>query len=153
MRRNSIVIIIVAVVVILLVWWLGPVKVSAPINEVPVSRVGHESVNTVSISNPLPGEVISSPLLLEGQASGAWFFEGSAPVTLTDWDGLIIAEGYVTATGDWMTTDIVPFTGTLEFTTPIYGDRGNLIFRRANASDLFEHDAALELPVYFTDAN
>lgn len=92
---------------------------------------------------------IASPLMVTGEARGNWFFEASFPVILTNWDGLIIAEGIATAQGDWMTEDFVPFTASLEFTKPEYGERGFLILQKANASGLPEHDDALEITVYF----
>lgn len=95
------------------------------------------------------GATITSPLTITGVARGYWFFEASFPIVLTNWDGLIIAEGFVTATNDWMTTDFVPFRGTLTFAKPDFGERGTLILQRDNPSDLPENDAALEIPVVF----
>lgn len=107
------------------------------------------TVNNLSEEN----NVISSPLTVTGEARGWWFFEASFPVVLTDWDGLIIAEGYATAGSEWMTTELVPFTFTLNFTTPPGNgseiNRGTLILKRDNPSDLPENDAALEIPVVF----
>jgi Immunoglobulin-like domain of bacterial spore germination len=114
-----------------------------------------KKADIIKIENPAGMAVISTPLALKGQARGNWFFEGSAPVSLVDWDGKIIAEGMVTADGEWMTTEFVPFTGTLEFVSPYTpGDedfmkRGSLIFKKDNPSGLPENDDALELPVLF----
>jgi hypothetical protein len=111
----------------------------------------------IVVESPAGMEVVTSPLTLTGQARGNWFFEASAPVTLVNWDGLIIAEGFVTADGDWMTTEFVPFTGTLEFTSPFKdGDqefmkRGSLIFKKDNPSGLPENDDAVEIPVLFAN--
>jgi hypothetical protein len=96
--------------------------------------------------------------MITGQARGSWFFEASFPVMLTNWDGLIIAEGIATAKGDWMTMDFVPFTATLSFVTPYannqptFMERGTLILQRDNPSGLPENDAALEIPVRFSPA-
>lgn len=103
----------------------------------------------IQVTSPEDGGLIESPLKLSGEARGTWFFEGDFPVVLTDWDGKIIAEGYVTAKGDWMTKDYVAFEGELEFETPEYGDTGTLIFQKDNPSDLPEHDAAFDMPVRF----
>jgi hypothetical protein len=78
-------------------------------------------------------------------------------VTLVNWDGLIIAEGIITAEGEWMTEEFVPFTGTLEFTSPYKeGDqefmkRGSLIIKKDNPSGLPENDDAIEIPVLFAN--
>lgn len=117
-----------------------------------VEPIGNEleKNDLIRITYPRPGTAISSPLTIQGEARGTWFFEASFPVTLTDWDGLIIAEGYASAEGDWMTENFVPFTATLTFTKPdLYQERGTLILHKDNPSGLPEHDDALEIPVQF----
>ncbi|MEX0930901.1 MAG: Gmad2 immunoglobulin-like domain-containing protein, partial [Candidatus Paceibacterota bacterium] len=102
-------------------------------------------------------DVIESPLTITGEARGNWYFEATFPIILTNWDGLIIAEGFATADGEWMTEEFVPFTALLEFENPYTaGDpdfmkRGSLILQRANASGLPENDAALEIRVHFAE--
>lgn len=103
----------------------------------------------IRLTNPLPNQSISSPLTVEGEARGTWFFEGDFPVVLTNWDGLIIATGIAQAQGEWMTGDFVPFKATLEFEKPSYKDNGSLILQRNNPSDLPEQDDALEIPILF----
>lgn len=101
------------------------------------------------------GEVISSPLTITGEARGYWYFEASFPIVLTNWDGLIIAEGHAQANDDWMTEDFVPFTAKVEFTSPYqasspaFMSKGTLILKRDNPSGLPENDDALEIPVIF----
>ena len=109
----------------------------------------------ITLATPLPNSVVTNPLLISGLARGNWYFEGSFPIVLTNWDGLIIAEGHATALGDWMTTDFVPFTAMLEFTSP-YPDggqefmkRGALILQKDNPSGLSENDDALEISIRF----
>ena len=68
---------------------------------------------------------------------------------LTNWDGLIIAEGIAQAKREWMTEDFVPFEVTLDFIKPDYGKRGTLILKKDNPSGLPEHDNALEIPINF----
>ncbi|QQR82802.1 Gmad2 immunoglobulin-like domain-containing protein [Candidatus Campbellbacteria bacterium] len=115
-----------------------------------------------SIENPLGASIpdmiyvvsprihteIASPLTISGRARGTWFFEGSFPVLLVDWDGKIIAEGFAT-TSEWMTEEFVPFTGTIEFSKPAYDKNGTLILKKDNPSGLSENDMALEIPVVF----
>lgn len=113
------------------------------------------ALTEVNITNPAVGQVVSSPLQITGQAIGPWFFEGSFPVTLRNWDGVIITEYYATATGDWMTEDFVPFTVDLSFVSPYhvgdpaYMQTGTLQLRRDNPSGLPEYDAMIEIPVSF----
>ena len=107
--------------------------------------------NEIVVSFPHTGSVISSPLTITGQARGTWFFEATAPVSLVNWDGLIIAEGYIMTTEDWMTTEFVNFVGTLEFTKPDYKNNGALILQADNPSDLPEYDRAVEIPIIFAE--
>lgn len=109
----------------------------------------HSDMRVTSIQ---PGQEITSPVVVKGEARGSWFFEGDFPLVLTDWDGRIIAQGYATAKGEWMTSDFVEFEGVLEFTAPEYGERGFLILQKANPSGLPEHDDAIEIEVRFASS-
>jgi len=110
---------------------------------------GGDKSDLIELYSPKAGQIISSPLMIYGQARGTWFFEGDFPVVLTDWDGLIIAQGYATAQDDWMTEEFVPFTAELEFTTPELYNNGALILQKDNPSGLPENDDALEIAVLF----
>jgi hypothetical protein len=126
--------------------------------EVPGDVQAHinEKADLIKLVTPVPNGVVNSPLLVSGEARGYWFFEASFPVTLTNWDGLIIAEGIATAEGEWMTEEFVPFTANLDFVNPYKeGDpdfmkRGLLILQKDNPSGLPENDNALEIPVRFS---
>ena len=108
-----------------------------------------QKAHLIVLTSPAPFEIITSPLTITGKARGTWYFEGSFPVVLVDWDGKIVAEGIATAQGDWMTEDFVPFTATLTFTKPEMGAHGSLILKKDNPSGLPEHDDALEVPILF----
>lgn len=109
----------------------------------------------ISVASPEAGEVISSPLEVEGEARGQWYFEAEFHVVLVDWDGRIIAETNARAQDDWMTEDFVPFKATIDFESPYQeGDpdfmkEGTLILQKANPSGLPEHEDAFEIPVRF----
>ena len=103
----------------------------------------------ITLTNPLPEDVVSSPLTITGEARGQWFFEGSFPITLTNWDGLIIAEGFATSPESWMTTEYIPFSATLDFPEQESGSRGFLILRKDNPSGLPENDDALEVMLFY----
>jgi hypothetical protein len=113
----------------------------------------------IQVSTPIPEQTIFSPLELSGQARGFWFFEATFPVSLVNWDGLIIGETYATAQGDWMTEEFVPFSASLEFTSPVFAGaaadhfsrRGTLFLHKDNPSGLPEYDNVLEVPVKFSD--
>jgi len=112
----------------------------------PAGNCRHEFI---VVQSPEPGAVISSPLKVRGRARGTWFFEGDFPLVLEDRKGRVIARGYVTAQGEWMTKKFVPFEGTLAFEKPAAGGRGTLVFKKDNPTDHPELDDVLELPVNF----
>lgn len=141
MKKILFLVIIVAIIAVIAVFTVG--GDSNPDTE-PASKD-----DLIVVEKPLPGSAIKNPLTIEGRARGTWFFEATFPVMLTNWDGLIIAEGFATAQGDWMTEDYVPFTARLEFTKPDYGTNGILILQKDNPSGLPEHDNAIEIPVTF----
>ncbi|MCB9798265.1 hypothetical protein H6758_00900 [Candidatus Nomurabacteria bacterium] len=116
-----------------------------------VENIGNEleKMDMIRLDHPRPNQKISSPLEVTGQARGNWFFEASFPVVLTNWDGLIIAQGVAQATDEWMTEDFVPFYVEIEFETPDYGDLGALILQKSNPSGMPENDDALEIPILF----
>ncbi|MFH1712552.1 MAG: DUF5671 domain-containing protein [Patescibacteria group bacterium] len=106
--------------------------------------------DVIIVSSPQPGDIITSPLKISGTARGNWYFEATAPAELLDWEGNLIAQGFVTAQGDWMTEDFVPFTGELTFIFPQSVEQeGTLILRNDNPSGLAENDQTIEVPVNF----
>jgi Immunoglobulin-like domain of bacterial spore germination len=120
-------------------------------NQTFTEIIVHEATVTdlIHVTSPVSHQSISSPIVIEGEARGSWFFEASFPVVLVDWDGVIIAQGVATAQSDWMTTDFVPFKATLTFKNPTYKNTGALILKKDNPSGLPEHDNALEIPIIF----
>ncbi|MFO7876412.1 MAG: Gmad2 immunoglobulin-like domain-containing protein [Desulfovermiculus sp.] len=118
-----------------------------------IDAQGNCKEDKIMLTSPLPGEKIDSPLLVQGRARGNWFFEGDFPVLLTNWDGLIIAQGVASAQGEWMTRGFVSFTCRLTFESPAYDQQGTLILRKDNPSDNPALDEALEIPVRFQEVD
>ena len=108
-----------------------------------------EKRDLIRVDSPRPNQKISSPLAIEGEARGNWFFEGDFPIILVNWDGLIIAEGYATAQSDWITEDFVEFKAEIGFKRPEVYNMGTLILQKDNPSGLPENDDAFEIPVFF----
>ena len=127
------------------------------LNIIPPANTG--LVYLIKIYSPQPSQKIRSPLKISGEARGQWYFEATSPVIIVDWDGRIIGEKYVTADppagGEWMTTEFVPFDGTVEFEKPKcvegadYCKRGAVIFKKSNPSGLPQNDAAVQIPIIF----
>ncbi len=124
-------------------------KTPAPAPVSPRTTTGQDSAELIQVTGPKPRARVQSPLQLTGQARGYWFFEANLPVKLLDGNGRVIGESYVTASKEWMTTEFVPFTGTLTFEAPTTAT-GTVVFQKANASDLPQHDDALHVPVRFS---
>jgi hypothetical protein len=116
--------------------------------------IGNEldKADLIRLDNPRPNASIKSPLTIEGQARGNWFFEATFPVKLLDDDGRLVAEGYATAEGDWMTEDFVNFKAELSFTEPA-SVLGTLVLEKDNPSGLPENDDALRVPIIFEKSN
>lgn len=65
------------------------VEVEEPADTTHTSLKGVELI----VTSPTRSSVVASPLTITGEAPGTWYFEATFPVTLVNWDGLIIAEG------------------------------------------------------------
>jgi len=102
----------------------------------------------ISVTEPLPGAVIVSPLVINGQARGAWYFEAVFPVELVDMQGNLVTSTQATAIGDWMTDDFVKFEATLNF-QPGPAKKGKLILRKDNPSGEKILDDYLEIAVTY----
>ena len=72
----------------------------------------------ILISSPKRNETIKSPLIIEGEAKGFWFFEAQFTAELYDAKGNFLGRAILTAQKNWMSEDFVPFEGNLIFTQP-----------------------------------
>ena len=124
-----------------------------PNSACPLSNNSKNEVNQktdkIIIEGPSPNEIITSPLVVKGQAVGNWFFEATFPLILKDENDNLIAQSYATAKGEWMTENFVPFEGIITFEKPQGGEKGILIFKKDNPSDLPQYDEELAIPVFF----
>lgn len=127
-----------------------PPQCRTPDGKTFVEYIGNELEKTdlIRVNNPRPNQIISSPLILEGEARGVWFFEASFPIKLLDGDGKEITYAIAQAQGEWMTEEFVPFSATLEFAKPTTG-KGTLIFEKDNPSGLEEQADSLTMPIRF----
>ncbi|MCD9625688.1 Gmad2 immunoglobulin-like domain-containing protein [Rhabdothermincola salaria] len=72
----------------------------------------------VLVESPVPGDAVASPLEITGMANT---FEGTVQYVVTDGDGLIVAEGFTTATAGMGTFGTFSVTATFEVPTPGIG--------------------------------
>jgi len=102
----------------------------------------------ILISSPKRNETIKSPLIIEGEAKGFWFFEAQFTAELYDAQGNFLGRAILTAQKNWMSEDFVPFEGNLIFTQP-QSPTGVLKFLSSNPSGLKENQKVFEVPVQF----
>ncbi len=102
--------------------------------------------NYVKVKTPRPEDTLKTPLLVEGQARGNWFFEGSFPIKILGNTGKELGVGIAQAEGEWMTKDFVPFSATIDFVSPSEGD-GKIVFIKDNPSGLPENDNKVEMEI------
>lgn len=107
-----------------------------------------QNVQGILVTNPQPNDSISFPLTINGEAEGPWYFEGVFSVKLLDANDTQLAFETVTAQGDWMTPDMVPFTVTIAAASPATAT-GKLVFEADNPSGLAENAKSFEVPVSF----
>lgn len=103
----------------------------------------------ITVETPEFGAAIASPVTISGEAPGFWFYEAQFTVELYTEDDEYLGVAQLTAEGDWMTEEMVPFSGVLEFEVPEGVDRGYLQFVKANASGLPENEEFANWPIIF----
>lgn len=113
--------------------------------EAPVS----ELVGEIVVESLKEGDLVSSPLTVSGRARGPWYFEASAPFSVLDANGNILAQSYVTAEGEWMTEEFVPFSGSITFIPTT--ETGEVVFKNDNPSGDPERDKYLRIKVRFAN--
>lgn len=102
----------------------------------------------IIIDVPQNYERIANPLLVSGKARGTWYFEASFPARVEDANGVVLGQTPITAQANWMTTEFVPFIGSISFTTSTT-HTGFVIFAKDNPSGLPEYDAEVRVPITF----
>jgi len=131
------------------------VKHGNPSAAAPTSGCGMVQVQSEASSSdivafsPKIGETVKSPVTIEGQAKGTWFFEAVFPIKIVDENGKELATGHGTATSDWMTENFVPFTAEINF-DPGTALKGNIVLQNDNPSGMPEKSKQIQIPVNFS---
>jgi hypothetical protein len=147
-------IIIILVLLLGLSVVLGQVRKSeAPIVDTVVTQPQATSTpklseGEVKLITPAVGSVVTSPLVVKGEAKGYWFFEANLPIFIEDANGKVLAQAGAQAQGEWMTTESVPFTGTLTF-NPGTSVNGFIVVKNDNPSGLPENEKSFRFPIRF----
>jgi len=102
----------------------------------------------LKIGNVLEGSLVSSPLVIDGEAPGTWYFEGVFPVKIADANGKILGQSSAEAIGDWTTEGYVPFNAKISYSSP-QTESGRLIFASADPAGLKANEKSLSIEIKF----
>lgn len=106
------------------------------------------SDDRLRLTAPSINEIVGSPLIVEGEARGFWFFEASFPIRIFDANGQELGVAVAQAQDEWMTENFVPFKAELNFDEPATAN-GFLVLEKDNPSGLPEHADEIRIPVFF----
>ncbi len=84
-------------------------KIDKTITDYHTPEPTHDEKKSLQLDNLIDNQVITTPSVIHGSATGNWFFEGSFPVVIKDEQGKTILTTFATADGEWMTTSPVLF--------------------------------------------
>ncbi len=112
------------------------------------AAVSSTAENKIQLDTVFLGSVLKSPAIVTGRARGPWYFEASFPVELRDANGTLLVQKAAHATSNWMTSDWVPFTVTLNFPSPTT-TTGTLKFKNDNPSGDPARDEFYSIEVQF----
>ncbi len=126
-----------------------------PVSENPTKPTGEPVVpdeSLISVTTPAPQATINPNIgiSLSGSAKGNWFFEATAPVAVYDNANNKLAEKYISAHGDWMTTSFVTFSGTIDPFLTHGALAGYVLFSNSNPSDNEGTRHSIKVPVTFS---
>ena len=127
---------------------LPPPPPSSRSSETTQDTAPSDKSNLIRVTKPARNAVAKSPLQIEGEARGVWYFEASFPVSLYDANGKLLARGPAMTAEEWMTQNFVPFALGLKFDPPTTAT-GTLVFEKDNPSGLPEHADEYRMPVRF----
>lgn len=126
-----------------------PVEIPTPNQQVveKEKQIAPKQPDSLKVVSLEPGDVVTSPLTVKGQASG-WYFEAVFPIRVTDENGRTLGSGQARSQGDWMTSDFVPFMGVITFDSTGV-QKGFVVFEKDNPSGLPENALSYSIPVRF----
>lgn len=102
----------------------------------------------VIVESPTKIDLVGSPVTVRGKAKGTWFFEAVFSMQIEDSDGSVLGRGVANAEGEWMTENMVPFSGDIVFNSP-KGNKGFLVLYKDNPSGLPENSKSIRIPITF----
>jgi hypothetical protein len=113
-----------------------------------LNYINLDKPSPVAITNPELGQQITSPVEIEGQAPGNWFFEANLPISLQTVSGETLTETGYTTSEDWMTEQMIDFSTELTFETP-ENNFGYVVIQTDNPSGIPSNTTSFYWPVAF----
>lgn len=146
-KKLILILVLIILILVLIIFWKNKtLKSSDSELEDQKNNLMIEYKDLIKIDVSQFSQKISSPLLIQGQARGVWFFEASFPIYLQSLNGELLGQGLATAMQDWMTEDFVYFTAEINFDKKNL-DQALLIFKKDNPSGLLEFEDQFIIPV------
>ncbi len=142
---------IIAILVLIIIGFLAytfykkPAVTTPPVTQTP--SMSGDVGNFVSFSIA-PGTIVSGVMVVTGSVKGAYFFEANMIAQILDANKNVLKSAPAAATTDWMTSDPVSFTTTLDF-TGIPAGQGYIRLHNDNSSGMPENDRFIDIPVVF----
>lgn len=111
-----------------------------------VQQPAPQPLPNIVVESPTPQATVTETLEVIGKAKGTWFFEGSFPLVLKDQTGAEVAYGIASTSEEWMTTNYVPFIGTIDL-AGITPGQYLLELKKDNPSGEAQNDESITVPV------
>ncbi len=111
-----------------------------------VALYENASSSDIVLELPFPGAVVGKTFSLVGKARGGWYFEASFPARVVAEGGQILWQGPVTALGEWMTSELVPFNTEVKVPESYIG-KATIILENDNPSGMPENQKTLSVPI------
>lgn len=105
-----------------------------------------EFTDLIRVFSPRANQIVGGTIEISGEARGGWYFEANFPARLIDTEGNILAQAPISAQGEWMTNDFVPFKGSIGHKVSATTS-AILILENDNPSGLPENQKKIEIPL------
>ena len=151
--------VLISVVIVFIVavsgicWWQNSIikSDSAKITDLQSqlsSRVITEYTSTKGIKvKVVTARQSTGHFVVAGLVPGNWSFEASFPAQLKDGSGSVIAQQAAHVDGEWMTSEIQPFSVLLSYS--VSAGHGTLVLQKDNPSGLPANDDSVDIPVNY----
>ena len=153
MRKNrgfssTVVILIVVLLLIGGAYYLGTRSDRPPQNNGGgnTAREIEGNTNDLVAFSVSPGDKVSGILSFSGTVKNAYFFEANIGVNILDENKKLLKAGHGTATTEWMTSEPVSFSGSIDLSGLTPGP-GYIQIQNDNPSDMREYDKFIYISV------